>query len=126
MPSALGRSSQALLGHCCEALQSQQGILGNGMQHDAAPLRPRPPPGLVGVSLLLALQALRQAVSELGGKGGGFLQANHNELIHSVQQNSDGAIIWLIWPLVGRQTSKMRGGQLRLNSGFHPKSSPKR
>lgn len=66
MPSALARSSKALLRHCCEALQSQQGILGNGMQHDAVP----PPTGLLGVSSLLALQALRQAVSELGGKGG--------------------------------------------------------
>lgn len=46
MPSALGRSSQALLGHCCEALQSQQGILGNGMQHDAAPPHHGPPRGV--------------------------------------------------------------------------------
>lgn len=36
MPTTLAGTSQALLGHCCEALQSQQGILGNRMQHEAA------------------------------------------------------------------------------------------
>lgn len=66
-PTTLARTSQTLQGHCCEAPQSQQGILGNGMQHDAV-LTPLTSPVSPRVSGFLALQQLRQAVFELGGK----------------------------------------------------------
>lgn len=45
MPTILAGTSQALPGHCCATLPSQQGMLGNGMQHDAFP-----PSGLPRVS----------------------------------------------------------------------------
>lgn len=80
MPTPLARTSLALIGHCCEAPQSQQDTLGNGMQSDAVPHTGHP-----RVSWFLALQELRQAVFELGGTGGGslkrsggFLYANYN------------------------------------------------
>lgn len=64
MPTTLAGTSQSLLGQCREALQSQQGILGNGMQYGAVPLT-----GHTRVSSFLALREPRQTVFELGGRG---------------------------------------------------------